>query len=78
LFFCFACLPMSQLTAHTDSHSDSPSDEPLFQRTELTQFADDDREAGMAIGKMLSVLFIYTVIVMAISAYATYAYWMGR
>jgi hypothetical protein len=69
---------MSQLTAPTDSHTGSPSDEPLFQRAELTQFADDDREAGMAIGKMLSVLFIYTVIVMAISAYATYAYWMGR
>lgn len=61
--------------SHTDESA--PSD-ALFDRDELHQFEEDDREAGTNIGKMLSILFVYTVIVMSISAYATYAHWMGR
>ena len=69
---------MSVQTATAPSTTQSDADEPLFARTEVTQFEEDDREAGVAIGRMLSLLFIYTVIAMAVSAYATYAHWMGK
>ena len=48
------------------------ADDPLFPPEEIRQFEADDAEAGSAIGKMLSLFFLYTVIVMAISAYVTY------
>ena len=51
--------------------------DPLFQPEELRQFEADDAEAGSAIGKMLSLFFFYTVIVMAISAYVTYRWVLG-
>jgi hypothetical protein len=38
---------------------------------------DDDYEAGSNIGKMLSILFLYTVLVMGISAYVTYRWIMS-
>ncbi len=53
------------------------SSEPLFTSEEVKQFDCDDAEAGRAIGKMLSVMFFYTVVVMAISAAATY-YWVSN
>jgi hypothetical protein len=53
------------------------SSEPLFSPEEVKQFDCDDAEAGHAIGKMLSILFFYTVIVMAISAAVTY-YWVNH
>jgi hypothetical protein len=43
-----------------------------FTPTELKQFDADDSQAGAAIGKMLSWFFLYTVIAMSISAFATY------
>lgn len=45
----------------------------LFERSEIRQFEADDIEAGRAIGKMLSALFIYTVIAMSIVALWTVA-----
>lgn len=36
-----------------------------FGRTELEQFQADDREAGANIGKMLTVFFVYSLVVMA-------------
>jgi hypothetical protein len=69
---------MSEHAVATAHSHESAENEALFDRDELRQFEDDDREAGTNIGKMLSILFVYTVIVMAISAYATYAHWMGR
>lgn len=49
------------------------SDEPLFTPVELEQFEADDVVAGSAIGKMLSILFLYTVLVMSFVGYWTYA-----
>ena len=46
-----------------------------FRADEIREFDEADAEAGQAIGKMLSLFFLYTVIVMAISAYCTY-YWV--
>jgi hypothetical protein len=65
-------------TATAHEHAATAGDEPLFDRAEVREFEADDREAGVRIGQMLSTLFVYTVIVMAISAYATYAQWMGQ
>jgi hypothetical protein len=62
----------------TAEHASHTAEEPLFDRSEVREFEADDREAGVRIGQMLSTLFVYTVIVMAISAYATYAHWMGK
>lgn len=55
--------------------SNAPSSEQLFSNEEVKQFGLDDAEAGRAIGKMLSALFLYTVIAMSISAIVTY-YWV--
>jgi hypothetical protein len=40
--------------------------EPLFTREDLRQFESDDTEAGRRIGKILTTLFIYTLIAMSI------------
>lgn len=45
----------------------------LFDQAELRQFEADDVEAGRAIGKMLSILFIYTVIAMSLVSLWTVA-----
>jgi len=53
------------------------SAENPFAPEELKQFSADDAEAGRAIGKMLSLFFLYTVIVMVISTVATFI-WTSR
>lgn len=50
----------------------STSTENPFAPEEVKQFSADDAEAGRAIGKMLSLFFLYTVIVMVISTIATF------
>jgi len=47
------------------------AEEPLFEDDELRQFDEDDVTAGRSICKMLSLFFLYTVIVMAIAGYWT-------
>lgn len=55
------------------SHSPPATTEPLpFSKKELQQFDADDAQAGASIGKMLSLFFLYTVIVMSISGLTTY------
>lgn len=46
--------------------------EQLFTNSELREFEADDAVAGRAIGKMLSILFIYTVIAMSIVVFWTF------
>ncbi len=43
-----------------------------FTARQIDQFDDDDRDAGRAIGKMLALFFLYTVIVMSLVAYWTF------
>ena len=57
------------------SHLSTASGEH-FHPDELRQFDADDTEAGTAIGRMLSMFFFYTVIVMGLSTYVTY-YWIS-
>jgi len=39
---------------------------PLFSREEIRGFDSDDAEAGRRIGKILTTLFVYTLIAMSI------------
>ena len=68
---------MSHAAASTAPHAHpgaSEDDDVDFAREELHQFENDDFEAGSNIGKMLSLFFLYTVLVMGISAYVTYSW----
>ena len=56
------------------SDSAAPATEdPLFTAVEIEQFEADDVVAGSAIGKMLSILFLYTVLVMTFVGWWTYS-----
>ena len=57
--------------AHAAPH-DAPATEELFEKSELQQFIKDDQAAGRAICKMLSALFIYTLVAMSLAAGWTY------
>ncbi len=46
--------------------------EPQFDNAEIRQFEADDIQAGRAITKMLSLLFIYTLIAMSIVSWWTW------
>ena len=46
--------------------------EELFDKSELAEFVAADQSAGRSICKMLSALFIYTLIAMSIAAGWTY------
>lgn len=48
-------------------------EKPLFSAVEVEQFEADDVIAGSAIGKMLSILFLYTVLAMSFVAWWTYS-----
>lgn len=43
----------------------------LFNRDELQEFVSDDQEAGRRIGKILSALFIYTLVAMSAAIWWT-------
>lgn len=47
------------------TESSSANDAAMFTAVQLEQFEADDVVAGSAIGKMLSILFLYTVLVMS-------------
>ena len=49
------------------------SDASLFTAVEVEQFGADDVQAGGDIGKMLSALFLYTVIAMSIASWWTWS-----
>ena len=56
------------------SHDAVPAsqDAPLFSAVEVEQFSADDVTAGGAIGKMLSALFLYTILAMGIAGWWTH------
>ncbi len=53
------------------------SEQQPFTPHELEQFDSDDKAAGSAIGKILTLFFLYTVIAM-IGASAATLYWISR
>ncbi len=68
----------SEAPATTEAVVDQPpeeklsADEPYFNDEEVKQFDADDSHAGGAIGKMLTILFLYTIAVMSMAAIWTY------
>ena len=56
----------------SDSHATETSAEPLFTVAEVEQLTNDDAIAGRTIGKMLAVLFLYTIVAMIIVTSWTY------
>lgn len=57
--------------SETPAPTATAEDAELFSRDELKQFTADDVEAGSAIGKMLSLFFLYTIIAMSLAAWWT-------
>ena len=47
-------------------------DQSLFSREELAEFEADDIQIMSRIGKILSALFVYTVVVMAVAIWWTF------
>ena len=56
-------------TAHADKPEASPAD---FEKSEVEMFDRDDVTAGSAIGRMLAIIFLYTIAAMGIAAWWTY------
>ncbi len=56
----------------THSHESPATSAELFDKAELAEFVAADQSAGRAICKMLSALFIYTLIAMSIASGWTY------
>jgi len=54
------------------SHESTATSDELFDKSELAEFIASDQSAGRTICKMLSALFIYTLIAMSIAAGWTY------
>lgn len=63
----------STATSNPESKDQTIAPDELFQKTDLTYFDSEDGHAGNVIGKMLSLFFLYTVVVMALVAYWTFA-----
>jgi hypothetical protein len=55
---------MSEVATETAAPAETP--EPLFSDADLREFESEDVAAGRIICKMLSILFIYTLIGMSI------------
>jgi hypothetical protein len=63
--------PAESHAAHDPSHAPAkPS--PDFDKAELKFFDRDDVHAGGSIGKMLAVIFVYTLIATAIVGWWTF------
>jgi hypothetical protein len=62
---------MSDTASHAASTTEHTAE--LFSPVEIEQFGADDVTAGGAIGKMLSALFLYTVLAMGIAGWWTYS-----
>lgn len=53
-------------------HESAATNDQLFEKGELAEFVADDQLAGRNICKMLSALFVYTLIAMSTAATWTY------
>jgi hypothetical protein len=69
-FFPHATEPGACLMS--DAHSHESTSTELFDKSELAEFVAADQSAGRTICKMLSALFIYTLIAMSIASGWTY------
>jgi hypothetical protein len=63
---------MTETQATAEPHAPGEDTQPLFTAVEVEEFGADDVTAGKAIGQMLSLLFLYTVIAMSLVSWWTY------
>jgi hypothetical protein len=61
-----------------DPEKPAPHPEEPFTPDEIQQFDDDDVFAGRAICKMLSTLFVYTLVAMSFVSYWTWINEAGK
>lgn len=54
------------------AHESAAASGDLFDKSELAEFVSEDQTAGRNICKMLSALFVYTLIAMSTAATWTY------
>lgn len=59
------------MNSETSRHR-AVEEEMLFSRDELSEFAEDDADAGRRIARILSALFIYTLLAMATATWWTF------
>lgn len=59
------------VASHAPEHApaSSPAD---FEKSEIEMFDRDDVTAGTAIGRMLAIIFLYTILAMSIAGLWTY------
>lgn len=62
----------AETVAEEPGAATAPEDRP-FSKADIDGFDADDATAGRAIGKMLSLFFVYTLIAMGIAAYWTWS-----
>ena len=60
-----------------DSHTATVPSDDVFQASDVEFFTAEDTEAGQAICKLLSVLFMYTLFAMTVTTLVT-LYWINR
>lgn len=73
-FLVDPCPENAVMTDHASHETTAAhADAPLFSAVEVEQFSADDVTAGSAIGKMLSALFLYTVVAMSIASWWTWS-----
>lgn len=63
-------LPATQSSSMNDRSLEDR--QPLFSREDLSQFEADDIQIMSRIGKILSALFVYTVIAMSVAIWWTF------
>jgi hypothetical protein len=63
---------MSASISTTHATPETAPRDSLFNRDELIQFESDDQDAGRRIGKILSALFVYTIIAMSVAVWWTF------
>lgn len=61
------------MSDHASHETTAATEAPLFSPAEVEQFHADDDTAGSAIGKMLSALFLYTIVAMSIAGWWTWS-----
>jgi hypothetical protein len=64
-------IPTEPITM-SETQTQAVDEKPLFSPVEVEQFESDDVTAGKAIGQMLSLLFLYTVIAMSLVSWWTF------
>jgi hypothetical protein len=63
--------PEQAADVHLPAVAPAPVAELPFTERQIEQFDADDGDAGRAIGKMLAMFFLYTIIAMSIVAWWT-------